>query len=472
MADNRLETLHEIETNSASLVLACLILPIFTIYCFYGILIYYKNRDLEAIGIRRPFTVIIAALSLVGLTLTRNILPLLGNSVKCFEDVFPPLFMFFMASTMFLCRIVFLKMDARKLENAEDFFRLRNTNSKNVKKVVVDDEDLARHSASLARLGDVEEEYRDMGTMEKEKFIGQLYLNDRKVVLIAMIIYFIHILPHIIYTSDNVSLTELDTIQDLCFTEVRLFTSITTIVFLCIDIIAAFILVFSIKNVQEAWNIKQEFKYIGWISSAVAVVFAINVASRRAIEAFVNGLIHAQVYFLFGLVIPVSLLVYLVLIRTRLAKSSPVARDIAKSFDEEAESLALLRMINSQDGFIEFQKHLKKEFLFSYLMFWKDVENYRIKEIDALTIIETYIVKNAPSFLKFPESIIRPIMQQFNQIPEDKIEESIKNGFILSDLGPISSENTNLFDEAYIFVFKKLLEAYIRYKSTHELTPY
>ncbi len=112
------------------------------------------------------------------------------------------------------------------------------------------------------------------------------------------------------------------------------------------------------------------------------------------------------------------------------------------------DSLDLLRILNgSADDSIAFREHVKKESKLHYLMFWSDIELYRNNELDAISILETYFSVKSPLYISFPRDILENISSQFDDHSEQQIYSK------------------NLFDEAYVFSFKILLDLYRKIKA-------
>lgn len=107
-------------------ILNCVFLPLFLVFAVAGVYFYWSNRELPEINVRRPISVVISALSLVALAISRNILVFFHNQVSCAADVLFPIIFFFMASTMFMNRAVMLQIDVLRSHQCIKFVESRN----------------------------------------------------------------------------------------------------------------------------------------------------------------------------------------------------------------------------------------------------------------------------------------------------------------------------------------------------------
>jgi hypothetical protein len=332
-------------------------------------------------------TTISAITSLLFLALFRNIIPLVPYRISCTLDILPAWLLYQFANTMFFLRVAFLKADAYKTNTTVTFFEMRSNS-------LHDLSEFNRNSAAARQLVKI-----------------QALLKDSKVFLYAGIFYIVHVLPNILYPiiySENSYISKDD---DLCYNNYRWFASLCAIAFISFDFIVAIYVILSIKGIKESWGIKSEFRAIGLNDIILVSGFISNTISIQKFEYVVNIAFGAEVFFLFFEMIPITVLVYYSLIKVSKAAifqmdQSKSVQDTSDSKNEVEESLLLLKMLNSPFEFSLFQEHLKKEFYYSFLMFWKDVEQFKAKSLDALTILETYIYPKSPSYLAFPDNIV------------------------------------------------------------------
>jgi hypothetical protein len=116
-----------------------------------------------------------------------------------------------------------------------------------------------------------------------------------------------------------------------------------------------------------------------------------------------------------------------------------------RSANDYEESLVLLKILNNSQGFNLFREITKKESLYSYLMFWRDVELYRNKEIDLISILNSYLNIKSTLYIALPQDICQKILNH--------VESS-------SETLECDDPLRTIFDEAYVFVFKILLDLY------------
>jgi hypothetical protein len=147
--------------------------------------------------------------------------------------------------------------------------------------------------------------------------------------------------------------------------------------------------------------------------------------------------------------------------------------------DHDPQELAeFLEILNTQRGYFAFSNFAMLDLASERLLFWRDIENFRKKDVSAREIYDTYLSADAPLHVKLSSDVFAKISEFFERIEDRHLNRtsSIRGSISVRLLDSKDPEQghkvvsiTNVFDEAQNEIFLNLFQtSYGRFKMTDE----
>eukprot|EP00475_Leptophrys_vorax_P009535 TRINITY_DN16318_c0_g1_i1.p1 TRINITY_DN16318_c0_g1~~TRINITY_DN16318_c0_g1_i1.p1 ORF type:complete len:584 (+),score=116.80 TRINITY_DN16318_c0_g1_i1:230-1753(+) len=287
------------------------------------------------------------------------------------------------------------------------------------------------------------------------------FLTRKFVVSFMFVTFLIMVLPVVILVAANSDVVDAARNSEECF-NIELQVCIVEFVILALVSAIAFFISRRLKVVQEHLGIKSELKKSSYAIFFILALSLPNIATARYPEMFLLTHTGIQFYQIIELVLPVSWIIYQSLYRIAYRATFGVLDQVKVSSDIAVEFLSLL---NSPSGFLLFQEYMIQQLRVEDLLFWKDVERFRNKEVDGITIFEIYVdSKAAPLQVEMNPFTRAGITWFFKNGDTDYEEEQVvverRLRSAKKDLTALHADN--VFDEAYIEVFRRMLSKNFR----------
>jgi len=186
--------------------------------------------------------------------------------------------------------------------------------------------------------------------------------------------------------------------------------------------LAAFIyFAFKLRQVVDAFKIKEELKYTAAIAIIVFIPWAVfnNLSAARTVnnETFP----FRTMFLLIGVNVAICLSTIWPLYRSYVLDDT-----LGVTLEEQGDLTTLLGCLNDKGGLMGFKKFLTKEFSVENILFYEEIEEYRTKKrrgsndpleliAEAQRIYAKYIINDSPFQVNLPDVIIKDL--------EDKLKE-------------------------------------------------
>jgi len=292
--------------------------------------------------------------------------------------------------------------------------------------------------------------------------VPKSFFLTKKFVLSFMIITFlIMILPVIILVALHTQILSEDRNSDICF-NFELQVCFVEFAILFIICFTAYFLSRRLKVVQEHLGIKSELK-----KSAYAIFFMLclsmpNIVTSRWPERFLLERTGIQFYQILDLVLPVAWIIYQSFFRIAYRATFGFKDKYVQVSSDTA--IEFLNLLNSPSGFLLFQEYMIQQLRVEDLLFWKDIERWRAKEVDGLTIFEIYVDNDSPLHVELNPFTRAAIRWFFKNGDGDYIQEQkeVESRLQTAKTDFTSLHAENVFDFAYIQVFHRMLNQNFR----------
>jgi hypothetical protein len=255
-----------------------------------------------------------------------------------------------------------------------------------------------------------------------------------------------------------------------------------------ISAITCLLVSYKIRVVDERLGIKTELRRVTACLAALTFFLSVNLATKRQIESDIAVIFGVNIYIPFTLVCFTSIITVVSLYqpwaRTYTFETKRRSAPSSAAVEEE-----LLVFLNDPTGFDLFQNHLQQELCVENILFFRDLELFRMKEVDALTIYENYIRESAPLSVGISSSTRTEIETHFEMIDPMALDNdsteagSIHKAIRASMLGTPAQSDVELvktglrnlktipdeiFDKAYKELFRNMIDPFLRFKATPE----
>lgn len=276
----------------------------------------------------------------------------------------------------------------------------------------------------------------------------------------SFVTFLVLILPVVVLLALNAPVLGKDRNSQECFV-VELQVCFVELSIFFIVCIVGYLISRRLKVVQENLGIKSELKKSSYALLFMLALAIPNAATSRYLETLLEQVTGIQFFQVIDLVLPIAWIMYQSFYRIiSRAQQMVQEQDVSDSNPNEMAQ-EFLKLLNSPSGFLLFQEYLAHQLRVEDLLFWKDVERFRAKEVDAQTIYETYLDKNAPLEIEISPKLSKCIRWYFNGVLTPTADgshlDSARTQFsqIYGDEG---ATDANIFNPPYVSVFRRMLK--------------
>jgi hypothetical protein len=370
---------------------------------------------------------------------------------------------------MFITRAILLVVDFNINLHSIAYIaekEIQNTSQGHLDKL----EKIASTRESLSRFDSFKDAFECEQSSINFVLFGKWYIEKREffkgfIVLKIMLFFFILFMIPVVGLILGYPRTWNIEFGDIDCNSVQIFSTYVELSILLLCSFLAFAIYRRLKRVQENTGIKNELKWNSISIFLLTMFIIITTFLSDHLMAILKSNFNMLIWKIATITLPVINIIFQSFFRIiyRIRRYSQNQNEIQE--DEETAADNFLKLLNSRTGLLLFQEHMSKQFKVEILLFWRDIGRFREGKVDSRTVYETYLLDNSPLKVSIHKNtlgkISNYISHKYDQDLEFKSQESI--GLLDNDI----ENEENLFDEAYLEIFQKMLaEEFKIYRKT------